>query len=76
MLPKLTAFGTLLIALLAIFGSYSQISALNLSQQRQRYYWPRRGTVLSGRRYRDRWVPVPGRTVYGEFRGGGIGSGK
>lgn len=76
MLPKLTALATLTIAVLAIFGSYTQISALNLTQERQRYYWPRRRTYLVGRRYRDRWIGAPGRTTYGSFRGGGIRSGK
>lgn len=79
MLSKVTAFAVLAIALLAIYGSYTQISALNVSQNRprqQRYYWGRRGMILSGRRYRDRWEPTPNRETYSTFRGGGIGSGK
>ncbi|MEO0854533.1 MAG: hypothetical protein AAFY15_13675 [Cyanobacteria bacterium J06648_11] len=78
-MSKLIAFATLAIALLAIYASYTQFSALNVSQSsqpRQRYYWGRRGMILSGRRYGDRWEPTPDRETYSTFRGGGIGSGK
>ncbi|MEO1133203.1 MAG: hypothetical protein AAFX40_10915 [Cyanobacteria bacterium J06639_1] len=82
MLSKSIALATLVIALLAIYSSYTQVGALHLSQsqqrrqRQQRYYWGRSGMVLSGRRYRDRWEPTPNRQTYSTFRGGGIGSGK
>ena len=76
MLPKLAAVGAFIVALLAILGSYSQVTALHLRQESQPLYWPRRGTTLSGVRSNDRWQPIPNRNVYSDFRGGGIGAGK
>jgi hypothetical protein len=76
MLPKLAAAGAFLIALLAILGSFSQVTALHLRQESQPLYWPRRGTTISGLRYNNRWQPRANRADYGEFRGGGIGAGK
>jgi hypothetical protein len=76
MLPKIAALGAFGIAILAILGSYSQITALNLRQENQSLYWARRGTHVSGRRYNNRWYPSPNRSNYDDFRGGGIGAGK
>ena len=76
MLPKLTAAAALVIALLAIIGAYSQMSALNVGQRRQTFYWPSQGTRLSGLRYGNQWQPTPTRSSYEGFSGGGTGTGK
>lgn len=76
MLPKFAALGAFAIALLAILGSYSQMSALRLGQQSQPLYWPHRRTHLSGMRTQNRWQPAPNRRAYESFPGGGIGAGK
>lgn len=76
MASKLAATAAVVIAILAILGSYTQMSALRLEQQSQPFYWPHRRTYISGVRYRNRWQPTPNRSDYDSFRGGGIGSGK
>lgn len=76
MLTNLSVIAAYAIAVLAIFGSYTQASALNLQQERQVFYWPRRGTVLSGRYRGSDWVPLPSRSTYQGFSGGGPGAGK
>jgi len=76
MLPKIAAAAAFGIAILAIAGSYSQMSALRLRQQNQPLYWPRRRTPISGLRYDNRWQPTPNRSDYDDFRGGGVGAGK
>lgn len=76
MLPKLITTAAYAIAILAIVGSYSQMSALNLHQQNQSFFWSRRGTSISGTRYGNTWHPAPNRSGYDSFRGGGIGAGK
>lgn len=76
MLPKLFVVAALIIALFTGWAAYSQRSALHLQQENQPYFWSRHGTSLSGG-YRHRiWLPLPSRSDYGGFRGGGIGSGK
>lgn len=76
MLPKLITTATYAIAILAIVGSYSQMSALHLHQQNQSFFWPHRRTSISGIRYHNSWQPTPNRSEYDSFRGGGIGAGK
>ncbi|MBD1875765.1 hypothetical protein H6F75_19975 [Nodosilinea sp. FACHB-131] len=76
MLPKLAALGAFAIAILAIVGSYGQMSALRLGQQSQPLYWPHRSTRLSGLRTNNTWKPSPNRSAYEGFQGGGIGVGK
>lgn len=76
MLPKFAISAAVLVAILAIVGAYSQVSALHLYQQSQPFYWSHRGTRISGIRYGNRWQPTVDRRDYGNFRGGGIGSGK
>lgn len=76
MLPKLAAAGAFIIAILAIAGSFSQITALHLGQQSQPLFWPHRGTTISGVRHNNSWQPRANRGDYGNFRGGGIGAGK
>ena len=76
MLSKIIATAAFAFAILAIFGSYSQMSALRLRQQSQPFFLPHRGTAISGLRYNNRWQPSPNRSDYDDFRGGGIGVGK
>ncbi|AFY65390.1 hypothetical protein [Geitlerinema sp. PCC 7407] len=76
MLTKLFAVVAIAIAMGAIYGSYTQRSALHLGQEAQAAYWPRHGTRLSGHYHNSVWVPLPSRTVYGGFQGGGPGVGK
>ena len=76
MLSKLFAAVAVGVTAVTIGAAYTQRSAFQLRQEQQPNYWPRRGTVLSGR-YRNRvWVPLPLRSTYGEFRGGSPSSGK
>ena len=76
MLPKITATVAFAVAILAIGGGYSQMSALRLRQESQPFYLPHRGAYISGIRYNNRWHPNPNRIGYAGFRGGGIGAGK
>lgn len=76
MLPKLIAASALIIAVLAVWGSFTQISALNLGQSQQPFYRPYYGTRLSGMRYGGQWQPTPARSSYEGFSGGGTGAGK
>ncbi|MGF1536900.1 MAG: hypothetical protein ACFB4J_10520 [Elainellaceae cyanobacterium] len=76
MLPKLIAATALVVTVLAIGGSYSQMSALNLGQDQQPFYRPYWGTQLSGVRYGGAWQPTPLRSSYEGFSGGGPGAGK
>ncbi|MFW6359466.1 MAG: hypothetical protein ACOC0N_09695 [Chroococcales cyanobacterium] len=76
MITKLIASAAIAIALYTIIAGYTQSSALVLRDEKQDNYWPRRGTYLSGRYRRGIWEPLPNRSSYGSFRGGGIGSGK
>lgn len=77
MLTKIFAAAAVAIALLTTIAAYSQRSALVLREESQDQYWPRRGTSLSGTYRSDgAWQPLPNRSAYGSFRGGGPGSGK
>jgi len=76
MLPKVAALAAYGIALLAIYGSYTQVSALRLGQDSQPFYWSRRGTRISGLYRGGQWEPTPNRRAYSDFRGGGSGAGK
>lgn len=76
MLTNLSVIAAYLIAGLAVWGSYTQASALNLQRERQTFYWPRQGTVLSGRYRGNSWEPLPSRSTYRNFTGGGPGAGK
>lgn len=75
-MTKLFAATALVISFGAIAASYTQPSALILRQETQPYYWPRHGTDLSGRYQGSIWVPLPSRTAYSSFRGGGPSTGK
>lgn len=76
MLTPFLAIATLVITGVTITAGYTQTSALQLREERQSLYWPRYGTTLSGRYYGNSWQPLPTRSAYGEFRGGGPGAGK
>jgi hypothetical protein len=76
MLTKIFAGVGCAIAILTTYAGYTQQAALVLRQTEQVNYWSRRGTYLSGRYRRGTWSPYPSRSVYGSFRGGGLGSGK
>lgn len=75
-MTKIFAAAALLIVLVAIVGAYRQRSALYLRQEAQPNYWPRHGTVLSGRYQGNIWQPLPIRSAFGAFQGGGPSSGK
>jgi hypothetical protein len=76
MVGKLIAASTAAVAALTISSAYTQRSALVLRQEQQDNYWPRYGTVASGRYSSGVWVASPDRQSYGTFRGGGPGVGK
>jgi len=76
MLPKIFAGVTLAIAILTVFASYTQRSALSLRQESQPFYIPRHNTGISGYYFGGNWQTTPLRSDYGNFRGGGPGSGK
>lgn len=76
MLAKGCAACACLIAIASIWAGYSQVSALNLRQEKQPLYWPRHRTYRSGYYSNGRWQPLPRRTAYGTFQGGSTGSGK
>lgn len=76
MLPKIFAGVALLIAVLTIFGGYTQRSALSLRQESQPLYFPRHNTGISGYYFGGNWQPTPFRSDYGDFRGGGPSAGK
>lgn len=76
MLTRIFAAVGIAFALAAIAASYTQRSAFYLGQENQPTYWPRHGTQLSGRYRSGVWVPLPGRTTYEGFQGGGPGLGK
>ncbi|MBE9126010.1 MULTISPECIES: hypothetical protein [unclassified Coleofasciculus] len=84
MLTKVLAATAVAIAVFTIIAGYTQRSALVLGEEKQRNYWSRRGTSLSGT-YNENttgtsggviWVPLPNRSSYGSFRGGGPSAGK
>lgn len=76
MLTKLYAGLAGAIAATSMYTTVSGRSALVLRQENQATYWDRHNTVVSGVYRSGRWVEVPMRSAYGEFRGGGPGSGK
>jgi hypothetical protein len=77
MLTKIFAAAAIAIALLTVIAAYSQRSALVLREESQEQYWPRRGTSLSGSYGSGgNWQPLPNRSTYGGFRGGGPSAGK
>lgn len=76
MLTKILTAAAIIIALFTITAGYSQRSALTLREERQSNYWPRHSTYISGYYYRGVWDPLPNRSAYGSFRGGGPGTGK
>ncbi|MBD2103632.1 hypothetical protein [Leptolyngbya sp. FACHB-261] len=76
MLTQFLAIAALILALLTILAGYFQPSALNLRQEQQPLYWSRHGTELSGYYRNQTWQPLPSRTAYSSFRGGGPGAGK
>ncbi|NBD17116.1 MAG: hypothetical protein GVY04_13540 [Cyanobacteria bacterium] len=76
MLPKIFASIAFLIAVLTIFASYTQRSALALRQESQPLYLPRHNTGISGYYFGGSWRPTRLRSDYGSFRGGGPSSGK
>ena len=76
MLSRILALAALLITLMGIWAAYTQSSALLLRQETQPLYWPRYGTLLSGRYRNQSWQATPSRSSYGGFRGGGPSAGK
>jgi len=76
MLTKILAVTTVAIALFTIVAGYTQRSALALREEKQKNYWPRHRTHLSGYYYQGHWDPLPNRSAYGGFRGGGPSTGK
>lgn len=76
MMNKILAATAIVIALFTILASYTQRSAVVLREEKRDSYWPRHGTSLSGYYYRGIWEPLPNRSAYGSFRGGGPGAGK
>jgi hypothetical protein len=76
MLTKILTAAAIIIALFTITAGYSQRSALTLREERQSHYWPRHRTYISGYYYRGVWDPLPNRSAYGSFRGGGPSTGK
>ena len=76
MLTKIFAAAAVTIALAAIAASYTQRSALRLRQETPLHHWPRYGTELSGEYRGNSWVPLPNRSAYSSFRGGGPSVGK
>ncbi|MEW6497390.1 MAG: hypothetical protein AB1589_33550 [Cyanobacteriota bacterium] len=76
MLTKILGATAIAIALFTITASYTQRSAVVLRAEKQANYWPRHNTSLSGYYYRGIWQPLPNRSSYGGFRGGGPNAGK
>ncbi|NES82429.1 MAG: hypothetical protein F6K10_14055 [Moorea sp. SIO2B7] len=76
MLTKIITLASAAIAGYTIFSGYNQSSAFMLRQQTQTNHWPRHGTIPSGIYYGGYWQPLPNRSAYGGFRGGGPNSGK
>lgn len=78
MFAKIFAGIAVALALMAITDSYTQKSAFVLREEKQENYLPRYGTQLSGS-YDNRgiWIYTSTtRSYYGDFQGGGPGSGK
>lgn len=76
MITKLFAAIAVAIAAFTLTAGFTQQAALVLREERQEQYWPRHGTVLSGRYSRGAWAPSAVRSSYGSFRGGGPAAGK
>ncbi|GAA6619522.1 hypothetical protein NUACC26_053350 [Scytonema sp. NUACC26] len=78
MFAKIFAGIAVLLALMSIIDSYSQKSAFVLREEKQENYAPRYETQLSGS-YNSSGVWIytsTTRSYYGDFQGGGPGSGK
>lgn len=77
MSTKILAALSVLIAIWAIFASFTSSNALVLREENQTNYSSRSGTNLSGRYNRDGvWIYVNNRSTYEGFQGGGPGGGK
>lgn len=77
MLTKVFAGIAVFMALWSITDAYTQKSAFVLREEKQSNFSPRRGTSLSGSYSRGGgWIFVPSRSSYGNFQGGGPGTGK
>ncbi|HEY9762835.1 MAG TPA: hypothetical protein V6D07_09925 [Trichocoleus sp.] len=76
MLTRVFAIAALLLGGATAYGGLTQRSSLHLRQEQQPLYWPRYGTHLSGRYHNQVWLANPDRAAYGQFRGGGPGTGK
>ncbi len=77
MLSKVFAGIGLIMAIWSVSDAYTQKSAFVLREEKQANFSPRRGTSLSGSYGRGgTWIFIPTRSSYGNFQGGGPGTGK
>ena len=77
MLAKVFAGIAVFIALWSTTDAYTHKSALVLREKNIENFSPRRGTSLSGSYGSNgKWIFIPSRSSYGDFQGGGPGTGK